>query len=49
MYEKPQTEEDLQRITTEAMHTPTNTAIALLDAWLVTVRRCWRRSTSPHS
>src|SRR2546426_6647372 len=27
MYKKPQTEEYLQRITTEAMHTPTNTAI----------------------
>jgi non-heme chloroperoxidase len=34
MYKKPQTEEYLQRITTEAMHTPTNTAIALLDAWV---------------
>jgi len=34
MYEKPQTEEYLQRITTEAMHTPTNNAIALLDAWV---------------
>jgi non-heme chloroperoxidase len=34
MYKKPQTEEYLQRISTEAMHTPTNTAIALLDAWV---------------
>jgi len=34
MYKKPQTDEYLQRITTEAMHTPTNTAIALLDAWV---------------
>src|SRR3989442_5554246 len=34
MYKKPQTEEYLQRITTEPMHTPTNTAIALLDAWV---------------
>jgi hypothetical protein len=33
MYKKPQTEEYLQRITAEAMHTPTNTAIAL-DAWV---------------
>ena len=34
MYKKPQTEEYLQRITSEVMHTPTNTAIALLDAWV---------------
>lgn len=34
MYKKPQTEQYLQRITTETMHTPTNTAIALLDAWV---------------
>src|SRR3989442_2001413 len=32
MYKSPQTEKYLQRITAEAMHTPTNTAIALLDA-----------------
>ena len=35
MYRKPQTDQYLQRITSEAMHTPTNTAIALLDAWVV--------------
>jgi microsomal epoxide hydrolase len=35
MYKKPQTEEYLQRITREAMQTPTNTAVALLDAWVV--------------
>jgi non-heme chloroperoxidase len=34
IYKEPQTEEYLQRITSEAMHTPTNTAIALLDAWV---------------
>jgi len=34
MYKKPRTEEYLRRITTEAMHTPTSTAIALLDAWV---------------
>jgi len=34
MYKKPRTEQYLKRITAEAMHTPTNTAIALLDAWV---------------
>ena len=38
MYKKPQTEAYLQRITSEAMHTPTNTAIALLDAWVANDR-----------
>ncbi len=34
MYGKPQAYQYLERITSEAMHTPTNTAIALLDAWV---------------
>lgn len=34
MYKKPQTDQYLQRITHEAMLTPTNTALALLDAWV---------------
>lgn len=34
MYKKPRSEEYLQRITREAMLTPTNTAVALLDAWV---------------
>jgi len=34
MYHKPQGEEYLQRITRSALLTPTNTAIALLDAWV---------------
>jgi microsomal epoxide hydrolase len=34
MYKKPRSEEYLRRVTREAMHTPTNTAIALLDAWV---------------
>jgi non-heme chloroperoxidase len=35
MYKTPRTKQYLQRITNETLHTPTNTAIALLDAWVV--------------
>ncbi len=38
MYLKPQSEEYLQRITRGAMLTPTDTAVALLDAWVAVDR-----------
>lgn len=47
MYKKPRSEEYLQRITREAMLTPTNTAIALTLGWPLTAHQRWRRLTNP--